>query len=715
MDLKRKLVLFTRIIRIVVYLYVLIQLVILRDRFDQAKVIPVVVGMGVFCVIIDQIVFHVPEKRFRLACASLLPFEMFLISLLVYFTRTSPIMEFDFLYALPVVNMALWFGVGEGIAFGVLGSLLYLLTAAFSGRLPGPESLGMVLSRCGFYLLGGFVTGYMAEFAERESREKAQRMVELTALSGFATLFDSTLSEERVYENLCEAVSRSVNPDVALVFRLDQDGERLSVVASQGVSSSEAAIVLPRDYGLVGKVFKSREPMMVRDTDLEWGYRQFLDTHRIRSALYAPMKWRDEVYGVVFAGNHRKDSFTHNDLNLVSALSVQAAVAVHNSRLYADLQNRIGELHAIFEIDKAITSAIDLQTVLQQIVQMSMALLNAKTSSIMLLDEETQELVIAAAHGLSDEYLNKGPIRVGESVAGKVIQEGRPIAVKDIREDPLHAYPEHARREGLCSLLSVPLSLKDRVIGALNLYTEEPHSFTSHEINLFTSLASQAAIAIENARLFESLEEIYIQVITALANAIDARDAYTHGHSNRVMEYSVALAEGMGLSPDEVDVIRHASILHDVGKIGIREKILKKPGLLTEEERREMEYHPFIGTRILQSVRLLEPVMPLVYHHHERYDGSGYPDGLKGEEIPLGSRIIAVADAFESMTSDRPYRKALPLEEALAELRRGAGTQFDPRVVEIFLRLVEEGRIKVRRSDSRLIHISEHLGKAGSS
>lgn len=715
MDLKRKLILFVRIIRITVYLYILIQLFITHHYFEQSRVIPVVAGLGVFYVIIDQIVLRVPEKRFRLACLSLLPIEMFLISLLLYYTRSAPVVEFDFLYALPVVNIALWFGIREGIAFGLLGSLLYVLTAGLSGRISGAESVVMILSRCGFNLLSAFITGYMSEFAERESREKARRMVELTALSGFATLFDSTLSEERVYENLCEAISRSINPDVVLVFRLDPEGERLSVVASEGVSSGEAAIVLPRDYGLVGKVLENRKPMMVRDTDLEWGYRQFLETHRIRSALYTPLKWREEIYGVVFAGNHLKDSFTDNDLNLMSALSVQAAVAVHNARLYADLQNRIGELHAIFEIDKAITSAIDLETVLQQIVQMSLVLLNTKTSSIMLLDEESQELVVAAAHGLSDEYLSKGPIKVGESVAGRVIQEGRPIAVRDIRTDSLHAYPEHARREGLCSLLSVPLSLKDRVIGVLNLYTDEPRNFTPHEINLFTSLASQAAIAIENARLFESLEEIYIEVITALANAIDARDAYTHGHSNRVMEYSVALAEGMGLSPEEVDVIRHASILHDVGKIGIREKILKKPGLLTEEERREMEYHPFIGTRILQSVKLLEPVMPLVYHHHERYDGTGYPDGLKGEEIPLGSRIIAVADAFESMTSDRPYRKALPLEEALAELRRGAGRQFDPRVVEVFLRLVEEGRISVRWSDGRVISLSEHMGKAGMS
>ncbi len=441
MDLKRKIVLFTRIIRIVVYLYVLVQLLISRQRFDQSIVIPVVAGMGVFYVIVDQIVFRVPEKRFRLACLSLMPFEMLLISLLIYYTRSAPIPEFDFLYALPVVNMALWFGLREGIGFGVLGSLLFVLTAGLSGRLSGLESAGMVLFRCGFNLLSALVTGFMSEFAESESREKARRMVELTALSGFATRFDSTLSEEKVYENLCEAVSRSINPDVALVFRLGSEGERLCVVASEGVSSGEAAIVLPRDYGLVGRVLESREPMMVRDTDLEWGYRQFLETHRIRSAIYSPLKWRDEVYGVVFAGNHLKDSFTDNDLNLMSALSVQAAVAVHNSRLYADLQNRIGELHAIFEIDKAITSAIDLETVLQQIVQMSLVLLNAKTSSIMLLDEESQELVVAAAHGLSEDYLSKGSIKVGESVAGRVIQEGRPIAVRDIRTDSLHAYP----------------------------------------------------------------------------------------------------------------------------------------------------------------------------------------------------------------------------------------------------------------------------------
>ena len=715
MDLKRKLILFARLIRIAVYLYVVLQFLISRNYFEQAKVLPVIIGMGVFYFFIDQIIFRVPEERFKLACLSLLPLEMLLISLLIYFTRTHPLVEFDFLYALPVVNVALWFGVMEGASFGILGSLMLTGTLALSGRLGGLESVGVVASRAGLFLTGGLITGYMSEFADRESAEKAKRVVELTALSGFATVFESTLHEYRVYENLCDAVSRSIVPDVVLVFRLDRDRKQLTVVASEGVKGSDAELSLPHDYGLIGKVLESRESMVIQDTDLEWGYRQFLETYRIRSALYSPLKWRDEVYGVVFAGSQRKDSFNRDDLNLLSALAVQAALAVHNSRLYADLEDRIGELHAIFEIDKAITSAIDLETVLQQIVQMSTALLGARTSSIMLLDEERQELVIAAAQGLSEQYRDKGNIKVGESIAGRVIQEGKPIAVYDIGSDPRHAYPELARMEGLRSLLSVPLSLKDRVIGVLNLYTDEPHHFNPHEINLFTSLASQAAIAIENARLFSSLEEIYIEVITALASAIDARDAYTHGHSQRVTEYAVAIAEEMGLSPAEVDVVRNASILHDVGKIGIKERILKKPGRLTEEERREMEYHPFIGTRILQSVKLLEPVMPLVYHHHEWYDGNGYPDGLRGEKIPLGARIISVADAFESMTSDRPYRKALPLEEALAELRHGSGRQFDPLVVQAFMRLVEKGRVEVRWADGRVISIADHLGRAGMS
>jgi len=712
LDLKKRLIFFTRLIRMMAYVYLVVQYYLVRENYDASLLIPVIAGLGAFYILMDFIIFRVREQRFRTASLSLMFFEMFLVSLLIYLTRSSPIVEFDFLYVLPIANVALWFGIKEGLTYGALASVIITVTMIFSGRFVWPDTLGYLLGRYIFLILAGFIMGYMAEFAERESKEKARRIVELTALSGFATIFDSTLLEGKVYASLANAISRSISPDVVLAYRLDHEREHLAVAASDGLSDCEANLSVPLDYGMVGKVFQGKEPVLLNDSDREPGFRQFLESQRIRSAIYTPVKWREEIYGVAFAGSQQKESFSDNDLDLLSALSVQAALAIHNSHLYSDLEDRIGELHAIFEIEKAITSAIDLETVLQQIVQMSIGLLDAKISSIMLVDEETEELVIAAAHGLSESYIQKGSIKVGESIAGMVIQGGKPIAVDDIRDNPRFAYTDHARMEGLCSLLSVPLSLKDRVIGVLNIYTEEPHVFNPHEINLFTSLASQAAIAIENARLFESLEEIYIEVITAMASAIDARDTYTHGHSQRVTEYAVAIAEGMGLSSAEVDIIRNASILHDVGKIGIKEDILKKPGRLTEEERREMEYHPFIGTKILSSVKLLEPVMPLVYHHHERFDGTGYPDGLRGEEIPLGARVIAVADAFESMTSDRPYRKALLLEEVMAELRYGSGRQFDPRIVEVFMRLADEGKIELEWSQNRVIPLSDRLGRA---
>lgn len=712
MDLRKRLILFTRLIRGLAYLYVVVYFILVRDHYDSAHVVPIIIALGVFYILVDRVLIHVPEERFKATSLILMLIEMLLVSALIYVTRNEPIRSFDILYVLPVAHIALWFGVKEGMIYGVIACLVYTGALALSDQLVFDEMAGVILGRYLFFLIAPFLLGFLAEFSERESREKSRRTVELTALSGFATIFDSSMKEKKVIENLTNAVNRSLSPDVVLTFGLDEKEQRMDVLACEGVSESEAGISVPLGYGLMGRVLETGDPVLLEDTDKEHDYRQLLESQRIRSAIYAPLKWRDELYGVVFAGNQERLSFSENDLNLLSALCVQAALAIHNSRLYSDLANRIAELHAIFEIDKAITSEIDLETVLQQIVQMSMILSDARISSIMLLDEDSQELVIAAAHGLSEKYIKKGRIKVGESIAGKVILDGRPVSVLDIREDPRHAYSDYAREEGLCSLLTVPLSLKDRVIGVLNIYTEKPHEFSEHEKNLFTSLASQAAIAIENARLFESLEEIYIEVITALASAIDARDAYTHGHSNRVTEYAVAIAENMGLSPAEVDIVRNASILHDVGKIGIKEEILKKPGRLSEEERREMEFHPFIGTRILQEVKLLEPVLPLVYHHHERYDGTGYPDGLKGERIPLGARILSVADAFESMTSDRPYRKALPVEEALAELRRGMGKQFDPDVVKSFLSLADKGEIKLEWSQHRVINLDSKRGTA---
>jgi HD-GYP domain-containing protein (c-di-GMP phosphodiesterase class II) len=235
----------------------------------------------------------------------------------------------------------------------------------------------------------------------------------------------------------------------------------------------------------------------------------------------------------------------------------------------------------------------------------------------------------------------------------------------------------------------VPLRIGDRTIGSFEVMRSDDGTFSDEERRLLETLASQAAIAIENARLFENTQRTYFETIRSLAHALEARDSYTRGHSERVMRFAVRTAEALGVPEEERRIIGHASLLHDIGKIGIADAVLNKTLPLTEEDRRMIENHPIYGDTIIGPLRFLESVQTLVRHHHERFDGSGYPSKLVGNAIPLGARIIAVADSYDAMTSDRPYRVALSHAVALDEIRAGAGRQFDAEVVRAFLQVVE--------------------------
>jgi putative two-component system response regulator len=246
------------------------------------------------------------------------------------------------------------------------------------------------------------------------------------------------------------------------------------------------------------------------------------------------------------------------------------------------------------------------------------------------------------------------------------------------------------------SLQRAVLSLK---LGAQGFVVKP---FTSRELLAAVETALQKNRRVkqrEEMKLLETLEVIRFDLIKALSQAIQVKDHYTGDHCDRIVEYSGSIAEKFGLSPMEKKVLAYAAALHDIGKIGIPESILNKPGRLTEEEYTVMKTHPEKGAAIIQGVGFLAPVVPLIYHHQERYDGLGYPDGLAGANIPLGSRIVAVLDTFDAMTSDRPYRKALPVERAVAELKRFTHQQFDPHVVDAFLQVLEEASAPSCQSD----------------
>lgn len=409
------------------------------------------------------------------------------------------------------------------------------------------------------------------------------------------------------------------------------------------------------------------------------------------SSMLIPIKGRETLRGfIIIIGNKKDRVFTRDDLDLFQILVLSASVAVDNGALYEKIQRKAWELSTLFHIGNAINSTLDRDQVLQKVLDSAIMLLDARKGSLMILDPETEEMSILAACGLPLEIIKVTKVKLGEGISGKVALEGKPRLMKKGVKIRGSKKSEKDKKE-LKSALCVPLKVKEKIKGVVNVSDKKSNdNFTDEEMELLMMMANQAATAIENAGLHEELRELFISSIKALANAIDARDPYTRGHSERVTEYSVAMAESFGLSRDQVDSIRYAALLHDIGKINIPDHILNKPGKLTDEEFDLMKKHPVFGAQIMRPVKAFQNILPYMFHHHERFGARGYPEGIKGETIPLPARIIAVADSFDAMTSDRPYRKALTLEAAIKELKDNSGTQFDPEVVVVFVELIEK-------------------------
>lgn len=380
---------------------------------------------------------------------------------------------------------------------------------------------------------------------------------------------------------------------------------------------------------------------------------------------------------------------------------------------------RLKLLFPFFEITRSFISDFDLKSLLKTVVAVAKRETRADTVSIMMLNEDTEELTIEAAIGLSPRVIESAKRKVGERLSGWVAREGKPLIMIDEKLVEPWVSKAFIKRDRVSSSICMPLINKNRVIGVLNLSKKRGKTpFTRADVELTGVLCGQAAIAIANLKLYtevvkkqEELEKTRFDAIKALAQAIEAKDSYTNGHSERMFQYSLAVAETLNLPEEERLLLKYATALHDIGKIGVSEVILTKPDRLTPEEFEEIKSHPAKGASIIKEVEFLSSIAPIVYHHHERYDGKGYPGGLAGEQIPIGSRIVAVLDTYDAMTSDRPYRKALPREDALTELRNCSGTQFDPEVVDAFLKVaaIEDSNIGGARNGILNKHVAAGL------
>jgi len=321
------------------------------------------------------------------------------------------------------------------------------------------------------------------------------------------------------------------------------------------------------------------------------------------------------------------------------------------------------------------------------VVDNACELINSPRGSLMIHDAQAGELKIVASKNISKEVIENTHVKPGLGIAGRAFQTGETIFVTDPQQNT--QYKDFiGMEEQKEPFIAVPLKLKDKPFGVLNLHlSREKESFTDYDLKFLTLLAGETAITLENIKLYESLENFYLEMVQTLARVIDAKDSYTGDHAGRARMKARRLAEELNMPSQMLRYVEYAALLHDIGKIRIDGGILSKPGKLTAEEYEEIKKHPAIGYQILSPIHFLGPVAQMVLYHQEWFNGLGYPEGLKGEEIPLGARIVATIDARDAMRSDRPYRKALSREIAVSELTKGAARQFDPVVVQAFLKL----------------------------
>lgn len=343
----------------------------------------------------------------------------------------------------------------------------------------------------------------------------------------------------------------------------------------------------------------------------------------------------------------------------------------------------------IQKLSQTIATTLDLNELADEIVTTTTKILNVEICALLLLDEKTETLSIAASRGIADELAGQICIKKGQEISGVVAKLNDLKIINDLKEvRQLYnlKYDDCYRN----TLISVPLAFKNNVLGVLNISNKRSgNPFSAIDIEIIKIISFESASVLQNFNFFQEQQKNYLNTIIALANAIDARDPYTYQHSNNVAKYAVRLAEDMKLSTQIIEDIRYAALLHDIGKIGIKDEILMKAGSLTDEEYIQIQKHTVKGEEIIRSLPFLQRISKIIRHHHERIDGKGYPDKIKGEDIELGAKILMLADTFDAMTTNRAYRNSLSFEKAKSELINNKGSQLDPVLVDRFLELLK--------------------------
>lgn len=465
------------------------------------------------------------------------------------------------------------------------------------------------------------------------------------------------------------------------------DGEELAPVAflgdlTSGTESLSLDILRKRvGEGVTGRCAELGESIVVGDAaNCEFGV-LIEGTDPIEESLLAvPLRYGSRVVGVIVVSKLGLNQFDEDDVRLMEVLAGHAAVAVENASLYEAARREADSATSLLEFGRELATLVELDDIARRVTELSAEILGSRNTSFYL--ETAGELHLQGEHGHSPE------------IAAELAANPYPLSALDTGSEPYIAEPgDYEPLIGEAPIPGgryavAPFDVDGRAACLVALVESE--DFGERELALLGGLAQQAKLAIANASSYEGLERTFVSTVEALANALEANDEYTSTHARWITDLSLRVGRELGLDERALKRLELGALLHDIGKIGIPTDVLSKPGRLTAAERRVVQTHPELGERIIAPIDRLQLVRPIVRHCHERWDGRGYPDGVAGEQIPLESRIIFVCDAYHAMTTDRPYRRRLSHREAARRLTEGAGSQFDPNVVEVALRVLEQ-------------------------
>ncbi|MFA5598580.1 MAG: HD domain-containing phosphohydrolase [Pusillimonas sp.] len=423
----------------------------------------------------------------------------------------------------------------------------------------------------------------------------------------------------------------------------------------------------------------------------------------IDNFVLLPLVRRHRMIGLI--GLKIDKSSINNLHDLLPLLASKSAASLESAMLYDKMFQRLLVLSNVFILGKEIVSNIELKSLVDKFLSIASDGTGSEVAGLFLVKGRT-DLPYFTRLQKNNCNLDFAPNTLdGYTELIQAVRSERKLRMENNLENTEFAEFEVDKVPGtkLRNTLAMPLKTPDKLLGIIQVANKlNQGNYSSEDIDLLNILSSQLAFVIQNADLFSNLQKAYIDTLSALTGAIDAKDSYTRGHSERVTELSIKLAEECEVPASEIENIKLGGLLHDIGKIGIPEAVLNKPGRLNDEEFNIIKSHPDLGLHILGKVEFLEHIVPIIRHHHERYDGKGYPGSLKGDNIPLLARIVSVVDTFDAMTTNRPYRKALTIEESLVEIERCSGSQFDPDIAAKFIKMVRRDGIHFDFGDMSL-------------